>query len=155
MIKDSGDRTQFETGAVRDMHEGKGRCDLLPPLALLRVAKHFEAGAVKYGDRNWEKGIPMHSFLDSGIRHLLKYMAGQDDEDHLCAAAWNILCALETEEKRPEMQDIPARMGTVPDDTPCRDCVHESLKPEDYPCCECDKCSGGGIIKHWTPMEDL
>ena len=30
MIKDSGNRTEFETGAVRDMHEGKGRCDLLP-----------------------------------------------------------------------------------------------------------------------------
>lgn len=110
MIKDSGDRTQFETGAVRDMQEGKGRCDLLPPAALLRVAKHFEAGAVKYGDRNWELGIPMHSFVDSGIRHLLKYMDGWTDEDHLCAAAWNILCALETEEKRPEMQDIPSRL---------------------------------------------
>lgn len=110
MIKDSGDRTQFETGAVRDMQEGKGRCDLLPPAALLRIAKHFEAGAVKYGDRNWELGIPMHSFVDSGIRHLLKYMDGWTDEDHLCAAAWNILCALETEEKRPEMQDIPSRL---------------------------------------------
>ena len=29
-IKDSGDRTQFDTGAVRDMHTGKGRMDLLP-----------------------------------------------------------------------------------------------------------------------------
>ena len=29
-IKDSGDRTEFETGAVRDMREGKGRCDLMP-----------------------------------------------------------------------------------------------------------------------------
>lgn len=29
-IKDSGDRTVFDSGAVRDMHEGKGRCDLLP-----------------------------------------------------------------------------------------------------------------------------
>lgn len=29
-IKDSGDRTEFNSGAVRDMHEGKGRCDLLP-----------------------------------------------------------------------------------------------------------------------------
>lgn len=29
-IKDSGDRTQFESGAVRDMREGKGRCDLAP-----------------------------------------------------------------------------------------------------------------------------
>ena len=30
IIKDSGDRTQFETGAVRDMREGKGRCALMP-----------------------------------------------------------------------------------------------------------------------------
>lgn len=29
-ILDSGDRTEFESGAVRDMREGKGRCDLLP-----------------------------------------------------------------------------------------------------------------------------
>lgn len=29
-IKDSGDRTQFESGAVRDMRTGKGRCDLMP-----------------------------------------------------------------------------------------------------------------------------
>ena len=28
MIKDSGDRTEFETGAKRDMHAGKGRMDL-------------------------------------------------------------------------------------------------------------------------------
>ena len=24
-IQDSGDRTEFDSGAVRDMHEGKGR----------------------------------------------------------------------------------------------------------------------------------
>lgn len=29
-IKDSGARREFETGAVRDIAEGKGRCDLLP-----------------------------------------------------------------------------------------------------------------------------
>ena len=29
-LKDSGNRREFETGAVRDMAEGKGRCDLLP-----------------------------------------------------------------------------------------------------------------------------
>lgn len=29
-IKDSGERRQFESGAVRDMAEGKGRFDLLP-----------------------------------------------------------------------------------------------------------------------------
>ena len=29
-ILDSGDRTEFESGAVRDMRTGKGRCDLMP-----------------------------------------------------------------------------------------------------------------------------
>ena len=99
VIKDSGTRREFETGAVRDMQEGKGRCDLLPPLALLRLARHFEAGAFKYGERNWEKGIPLSSFIDSALRHMLKYMAGETDEDHLVAAAWNLMAALETEEK--------------------------------------------------------
>ena len=99
MIQDSGTRHKFDTGAVRDMQIGKGRCDLLPPLAILRLARHFEAGAVKYGDRNWEKGIPINSFVDSAIRHILKYMIGAKDGDHLCAAAWNLMCAMETEEK--------------------------------------------------------
>ena len=66
-------------------------------------------GAAKYEARNWEKGLPISVMLDSGIRHLLKYLDGQRDEDHLCAAAWNILGAMWMEEKRPELQDIPAR----------------------------------------------
>lgn len=110
IIKDSGERTDFGTGAVRDMHAGKGRCDLLPANALLRLAKHFETGAEKYGDRNWELGIPCHSFADSALRHYLKYMAGETDEDHLIAAVWNLVCLVETEMVRPHMMDIPSRM---------------------------------------------
>ena len=109
MIKDSGDRTQFETGAVRDMHGGKGRFDLLPWAAIWEVAKHCEEGALKYGERNCEKGIPIHSLVDSAFRHLARYMEGERDEPHLRAAAWNILFALWMELKRPEMQDIPSR----------------------------------------------
>jgi len=109
-LADSGDRSDVAgTGALRDMAEGKGRCDLLPACALLRLAKHYEAGAKKYSDRNWEKGLPISNFMDSGLRHLLKYMDGMDDEDHLAAAAWNILGAMWTEEKKPELMDIPAR----------------------------------------------
>lgn len=110
MIKDSGDRTQFSSGAVRDMHTGKGRYDLLPMCVIDRLAKHYEAGALKYSDRNWEKGIPAHSFADSAMRHFCKYMDGWDDEDHLIAAIWNLCGLAWTEVKRPEMMDIPARM---------------------------------------------
>ena len=109
-IKDSGDRTQFPSGAVRDMHEGKGRFDLLPMCVLTRLAKHYEAGCQKYGDRNWETGIPCHSFADSAMRHLVKYMDGHTDEDHLVAAIWNLCGLAWNEEKRPDLMDIPARL---------------------------------------------
>ena len=29
-LQDSGNRREFDSGAVRDINEGKGRCDLLP-----------------------------------------------------------------------------------------------------------------------------
>jgi len=97
-IKDSGERAKFETGAQRDTTKGKGRFDLLPPTALTRVAQIFQGGAEKYDARNWEKGIPLSRYVDSGMRHLLKYLEGREDEDHLAQAAWNLLCALHTEE---------------------------------------------------------
>lgn len=111
MIKDSGERREFESGAVRDMQEGKGRFDLLPMCVLLRLAKHYEAGAIKYKERNWEQGIPCHSYVDSAFRHLVKYMDGYTDEDHLIAAIWNLCGLAWTEEKMPNMMDIPARLN--------------------------------------------
>lgn len=133
-IKDSGERTSFTTGAVRDMHTGKGRMDLLPWEALIEVSKHCEEGALKYGERNCEKGIPIHSLIDSAFRHLAKYMMGMDDEPHLRAAAWNILFALYMEIKHPEMQDIPTRPQTG---DPCKGCKF-SDKPWNNPtCAEC------------------
>jgi len=100
---------KFDSGAIREDKTGKGRMDLLPMCALIRLSKHYESGSVEHGERNWEKGIPIHSFIDSALRHIAKYVDGMDDEDHLCAAAWNILSAMWTEEKRPDMQDIPSR----------------------------------------------
>lgn len=106
-IKDSGERTTFSTGAVRDMHEGKGRMDLLPWAAIIEVSKHCENGAKKYGEHNVNRGIPTHSLLDSAMRHAAKYLDGQDDEDHLLAAAWNLLWAVEMRCKNPECVDTP------------------------------------------------
>lgn len=106
-IKDSGDRTAFETGAVRDMHAGKGRMDLLPWYGIIVVSQLCEEGAIKYGERNVDKGIPLHSLLDSGARHLAKAIAGENDEDHLRAAAWNLLWALQQRTTHPELNDMP------------------------------------------------
>lgn len=111
----------YQTGAVRDTG-GKGRMDLLPWSALLRVSRHMEdaikpdpeTGKPHYPERNWEKGLPLHTMIDSAFRHLAKYMEGWDDEDHLCAAATNLLMALWTEEHRPDMNDIPSRSHERP-----------------------------------------
>lgn len=108
-IKDSGERTEFSSGAVRDMHEGKGDMLSLPAMALLRLSLHYENGAKKYGRFNYLRGIPLSSFIDSAMRHLLKYIAGWDDEDHLAACAFNILGALQMEEENPGMCDIEWR----------------------------------------------
>lgn len=108
-IKDSGERTTFSTGAQRDMHSGKGRMDLLPWAAIIEVSKHCEAGALKYGTHNVDKGIPTSSLLDSAMRHAAKYLDGHEDEDHLLAAAWNLLWAIEMRCKKPECVDTPWR----------------------------------------------
>ena len=109
-IKDSGEREEFDTGAVRDTRENKGRYDLLPWSAIHQVAIQCQLGARKYGERNINKGMPISRCIDSATRHISQYMEGQDDEDHLRAAAWNILWALWMREEKPEMQDIPTRL---------------------------------------------
>lgn len=150
-IKDSGTRREFESGAVRDVAEGKGRCDLLPLdcisqilnddnilycmnefcfeggthhlakafsifvqkhcgdkyTTILEVAKHYEEGAKKYAERNWQKGIPLHCYIDSAVRHYLKFLRGDVDEPHHRAFLWNILGAMWTTDNLPEMIDLP------------------------------------------------
>jgi len=62
----------------------------------LEVAKHYEAGAKKYADRNWEKGLPIWNFIDSGVRHYLKWFDDWKDEPHDRAVVWNVMGALWT-----------------------------------------------------------
>ncbi len=149
-ILDSGSRREFSSGAVRDVNEDKGRCDLLPldviseiygenilkhisdyiytgnrnalitaikdfskvrygglPTAILEVSKHYSDGAKKYTERNWEKGINLHCYIDSGVRHYLKWSKGDSDEPHDRAFLWNLLGALWTQEHHPELCDLP------------------------------------------------
>lgn len=107
----------FDTGAMREcINRRKGRMDLLPWGALIRVSKHIQGSTQpigKYPADNWKLGQPMHQYMDSAFRHMGQYMEGCTDEDHLAAAASNLLMALWTEEKLPGMQDILSRDGGV------------------------------------------
>lgn len=169
-ILDSGARREFTSGAVRDIQEGKGRCDLLPLkqignfftylsnvrdlpkdennkkwvkyadiltsldqfmksgneeyiveailifcegtfvdpyTAVLELSKHYEEGAKKYDERNWEKGISAHCYVDSAIRHLTKHLRGDRDEPHDRAFLWNMFGLFWTIENKPECNDLP------------------------------------------------
>ena len=68
------------------------------PYLILELSKHFEKGAEKYDERNWEKGIPTHRYIDSALRHYLKYLNAEEDEPHFIAFIWNIACLLWTVE---------------------------------------------------------
>ena len=148
MIKDSGCRREYSTGAVRDIQEGKGRCDLLPllevscmmnddilerielfrtvgdetdlyeavkkfsikafgtvPNAMLELSKHFEEGCKKYGVDNWKKGIPESSYIDSAVRHYLKWLDGIKDEPHDRAFLWNLMCLAWTHNNTQEVDN--------------------------------------------------
>jgi hypothetical protein len=72
---------------------------------LLEVAKHFEDGAKKYGENNWQKGIPVRCYIDSAVRHYMKYSRGDTDEPHDRAFCWNLLCAIWTCKHMPELND--------------------------------------------------
>ena len=158
-ILDSGARRTFDTGCVRDIADGKGRCDLLALeevgvlvsdeiledigkyvrtgvqafiyramrtfieayyddtyTALLELSLHYEAGAMKYSDRNWEKGMPLHCFVDSGVRHYLKSMRGDKDEPHDRAFLWNMLGLIWTHNNHPELIDLPFEKGSSNDE---------------------------------------
>ena len=107
-IKDTG------TGAVRATG-GKGRMDLLPWIAIIRVSKHFEDALQKYPERDWEKGMPVHMCVDSAFRHLAKYTTGMCDEDHLAAAVTNLLMAMFMEERGPiSALDLPWQKIAIP-----------------------------------------
>jgi len=95
-LPDSGARSEFSSGAVRDAMEGKGIPSLIPLDALRAVSRRFEAGAAKYTDRNWEKGIPCSRYVDSLMRHLWSMMEGDTDEDHGGALIWNAMCLYQT-----------------------------------------------------------
>lgn len=112
-MKDSGKRQTFASGAVCDTDESKSRPDLLSPFALDRAGQWMRLGALKYGEHNYEAGIPISRRMASLYRHLIKYHAGEHDEDHLAAVFCNAMMILHTEEMirrgvlPPSLLDMP------------------------------------------------
>jgi hypothetical protein len=103
----------FDTGAQRDNDDGKLRHSLIPHEELNRIYKRFLDGAEKYGTNNWMKGMPLSVYYDSAMRHLQAWWTGDENEDHIAAACWNMLCAMWTENNA---DIILAHSGDILDD---------------------------------------
>lgn len=111
MITKYGDysRTYDSTNIIR----------FLLPKMLAELAVHFQKGAEKYGAHNCEKGIPLWSFRDSGLRHMCQWLDGKNDENHFIAAIWNFMMAMWTIEVHPGRcdDDRYTDTNTDPDDS--------------------------------------
>ncbi len=80
------------------LDDGKPRYELIPAEALEGLAALYADGALKYGDRNWEKGMSMCRLFGALMRHAWKWMRGETyDKDpktgavhhHMLQVAWN------------------------------------------------------------------
>jgi hypothetical protein len=112
VLSDSGERSEFATGAVRDASIGKGLPSCLPTDSLRALSCHFERGAQKYGRDNWTQGIPYSRYIDALNRHLWAFQEGKVDEPHLVAVAWNAICLLATA-KRVQLGDLPKELCDI------------------------------------------
>jgi hypothetical protein len=123
-LSDSGHRKVFATGARRDRPQGKGRYDLISPVALRELALLLEKGAIKYSDpetgeggaRNWEKGLPLSDLVDAAKRHLNDLLEGDRTENHAVAAMWNCM-VLVHEAVMIERGGLPPELDDLPDYT--------------------------------------
>jgi hypothetical protein len=74
------------------------RYDRISPLFLRRVSIHYQKGGLNYGDRNWELGMPAMVTWDCAERHMNNWLekVSEDEEDHMGAVGWNIMCTMHT-----------------------------------------------------------
>jgi len=86
------------------------RFDLIPPLAMWKVAEHYGAGCKKYADHNWRKGLNWSLCIAALERHLALWKSGQrlDEEtgtEHLAAIVFHALALMTYQEEHPELDD--------------------------------------------------
>ena len=113
----SNERHEYDTGAVRSADCDAVRYDLISPIGLRALAQTYHEGAEKFGPYNWENGMPVSDLLNHAIAHIYNFLNGDRSEDHLGHAAWNVIGAIHSLEKWPELNAgvLRTKDGKVPD----------------------------------------
>lgn len=104
IVKDSDEKQTFASGAMRDIDNDKPRYELIPVEALKRLAALYAAGAKKYSEDNWRKGMPYRRVYASLLRHMFAFAEGEKTEDHLASIVFNAMALMYYQEKK--MDDL-------------------------------------------------
>lgn len=74
--------TESDDTNPKDLHgAAKPSIGLIPPAALIYMSKAMQHGAGKYGSYNWrEKAVRSTIYVDAAMRHLLRYLDGEDTD---------------------------------------------------------------------------
>ena len=94
-----------------DDEASDARFDLLPPIALRRIAVAAGRAAQRLGERRLDRGRPASALINRSLRHLNLWLAGDDSEDHLAEAAWSLAVLMQLEQLHPDQIDVAARSG--------------------------------------------
>lgn len=100
-----------EAGGLR-YNEGKLPMHLVPPSMITAMAEVMQAGAEKYEERNWEKGMKWSIVYGCLMRHLMKWWQGADIDEtdginHIKKVLGNAAMLVEYLETHPDLDDRP------------------------------------------------
>lgn len=105
----------FDPAVGNKWDTGKLPYHLLPNEALAEVVKVLHFGAIKYSERNWEKGINYSRVFSAAMRHLWSWWGGEDRDPetglshlaHLVCCGLFILQFVTLNDKYKEFDDRP------------------------------------------------
>lgn len=90
----------YNSGAKRSSNKNKPFIHNFQAYSLLRFGYLTNMGAREYGDGNFLKGFPDENAVESLLRHITLFRFGDESEDHLASALFNIQLLMLNQEKR-------------------------------------------------------
>lgn len=99
----------FSSGMQRSTDADHLNFTAIHPIAMIALAKVLGAGAVKYGNRNYELGSDVDDNLNHVLRHICLYGAGDRSEPHLANAFCGLMFAIVNDTLHPELNAANAR----------------------------------------------